>query len=145
MQWNIILVLAFALVIAAFAIVNMDTVTINYLFGEASVPLILIIIGFTLAGALMIVFFNIANQVASYRKIKALRNEIVELQNQLDQYELDLQAKSNQLLDVQNENSQFTKDLKEDNQELIYTDIDIDDSDKFENNTNISDGEHMQK
>jgi len=137
MQWNIILVLAFALVIAAFAIVNIDTVTINYLFGEASIPLILIIIGFTLAGALMIVFFNIANQVASYRTIKALRNEIVELQNQLDQYELDLQAKSSQLLDIQDKDSQ----------ELIDTDIilDIDDSDKFENNTNTSDGEHMQK
>ncbi len=87
MQWNIILLLAFTLVIAAVAVVNIDTVTINYLFGEASVPLILIIIGSTLAGALIIVFFNLAKQISQYRKIKHLEHEIERLQAVIEDYQ----------------------------------------------------------
>ncbi|OEH84571.1 hypothetical protein BHU72_08685 [Desulfuribacillus stibiiarsenatis] len=86
MQWNIILFLAFALVIAAFAVVNMDTVTINYLFGDTTVPLILIIIGSALAGSLMIASFNIMTQMSNYRKIKELKERIMFLESELADY-----------------------------------------------------------
>ncbi|OEF96335.1 LapA family protein [Desulfuribacillus alkaliarsenatis] len=83
MQWSIILALAFALVIAAFAVANMDTITVNFLFGEASIPLVLVIIGATLAGAIIIASFNVANQIASYRKIKKLEEEVETLEAQV--------------------------------------------------------------
>jgi len=87
MQWNVILFLAFALVIAAFAVTNIDAVTVDYLFGEASVPLILVIIGCTLAGAVMIVLFNLASQIKNHRTIKNLQHEIVYLKEKIAEYE----------------------------------------------------------
>lgn len=94
MQWNIILFLVFALVIAAFAVTNIDAVTVNYLFGEASVPLILVIIGFTLAGAVMVVSFNLASQIKQHRTIKNLQHENTYLKEKIAEYEQQYQAES---------------------------------------------------
>ena len=87
MQWNIILALIFAIVIALFAIVNMDPVAINYLFGKAEVPLILIILGFTLAGAIIIVIINLARQYAKHKEIKSLKEELEKTKTELVNYQ----------------------------------------------------------
>lgn len=34
-EWNLILTLVVVLIIAAFSVINVDRVTVNYLFGEA--------------------------------------------------------------------------------------------------------------
>lgn len=86
MQWNIILALIFAIIIALFAIVNMDPVAINYLLGKTEVPLILIILGFTLAGAIIIVIFNVAKQYANYKEIKKLKEDLAEAKKDLESY-----------------------------------------------------------
>lgn len=86
MQWNIILALIFAIIIALFAIVNMDPVAINYLLDKTEVPLILIILGFTLAGAIIIVIFNVAKQYANYKEIKKLKEDLAEAKKDLESY-----------------------------------------------------------
>ena len=53
-QWNLILGLIFALIVAIFAVINVDPVRVNYLFGEAQWPLILVIIGSVLMGGLIV-------------------------------------------------------------------------------------------
>ncbi|QQP12344.1 DUF1049 domain-containing protein [Lysinibacillus agricola] len=52
-QWNLILALIVVLIIAVFSVINVDMVTVNYLFGKAEWPLILVIIGSVLLGALL--------------------------------------------------------------------------------------------
>ncbi|BAB04958.1 DUF1049 domain-containing protein [Halalkalibacterium halodurans] len=52
-QWGLILGLLAALIIAVFAVINVDPVQVNYLFGTAEWPLILVILGSVLMGSLM--------------------------------------------------------------------------------------------
>ncbi|ETI70099.1 LapA family protein [Neobacillus vireti] len=52
-QWNLIVVLLLVLIIAVFSVINVEPVTVNYLFGKAEWPLILVIVGSVLLGALL--------------------------------------------------------------------------------------------
>lgn len=52
-QWNLIFALLLILIIAVFSVINVEPVTVNYLFGKAEWPLILVIIGSVLLGALL--------------------------------------------------------------------------------------------
>jgi uncharacterized integral membrane protein len=52
-QWSLILGLIVAIFIAVFAVINVDPVRVNYLFGNAEWPLILVILGSVLMGAIV--------------------------------------------------------------------------------------------
>jgi putative membrane protein len=77
-QWTLILALVFALFTAIFAVFNVNEVRFNYLVGEADVPLILIILGSTLLGGLIIGSFGIVRQYQLQKKIRLLQHEIGE-------------------------------------------------------------------
>ena len=53
LQWSFIAGIAAAILIALFAVVNMEKVRVNYLFGEAEWPLIFIILGSALFGSIV--------------------------------------------------------------------------------------------
>ncbi|MGF2617215.1 DUF1049 domain-containing protein [Rossellomorea vietnamensis] len=74
-QWNLILGLIFALIVAIFAVINVDPVRVNYLFGEAQWPLILVIIGSVLMGGLIIGSVGLFRIYVIQRKLKALQKE----------------------------------------------------------------------
>ena len=57
MQWTLLIGLAFAIIIAIFATVNVGRVPVDYIFGEAYWPLVLVILGSALLGALIRVCF----------------------------------------------------------------------------------------
>ncbi|WP_449540209.1 LapA family protein [Ferdinandcohnia sp. Marseille-Q9671] len=78
-QWNLILGLIFALIVAIFAVVNVDPVRVNYLFGYADSPLILIILGSALLGGLIVGMFGILRQYKQQRHIKKLEKEVEQL------------------------------------------------------------------
>lgn len=80
-QWNLILGLLFALIVAIFAVVNVDSVRVNYVFGYTEIPLILIILGSALLGGLIVGMFGILRQYRQQRQIKKLEKEIEQLQN----------------------------------------------------------------
>ncbi|TVP85426.1 MAG: DUF1049 domain-containing protein [Alkalicoccus sp.] len=71
-QWTLIAVLFITLIIAGFAVVNVDPVEVNFLFTEAEWPLVLVIIVSVLTGCL------IAGLVGMYR-IFRLQQEIKQL------------------------------------------------------------------
>ncbi|GAE35090.1 LapA family protein [Halalkalibacter akibai] len=74
-QWSLILGLVVAIVIAVFAVINVDPVRVNYLFGNAEWPLILVILGSVLMGAI------VAGAVGMLR-IYQLQAEMKRLKNQ---------------------------------------------------------------
>ncbi|EDL62614.1 LapA family protein [Bacillus sp. SG-1] len=74
-QWNLILGLIFALIVAIFAVINVDPVRVNYLFGEAEWPLILVIIGSVLMGGLIVGSVGLFRLFVVQRKVKALQKE----------------------------------------------------------------------
>lgn len=93
-QWLLLLALVFAIIIAVFSVVNVDAVPVNYVFGEAEFPLILVILAAALLGALMSGVVAIARSYTLQRKVKALQKEmavkeslIATQQNEIAEYQ----------------------------------------------------------
>lgn len=75
-QWTFIFALVFALVIAIFSVVNVETVPVDYIFGTAQFPLIMVILGSALAGGLAVGLFGTVRMVRMRRQIRTLQREL---------------------------------------------------------------------
>ncbi|MET1013457.1 MAG: lipopolysaccharide assembly protein LapA domain-containing protein [Paenisporosarcina sp.] len=75
-QWSLLIGLIFAVIIAVFAVVNVDTVPVNYVFGNAEWPLILVILGSALLGALLSGSVAIFRSFVLQRRVKQLEKEV---------------------------------------------------------------------
>ncbi len=76
LQWLLLIGLIFAVIIAVFAVVNVDDVPVNYVFGESEWPLILVILASALLGFLLSSVLAIVRNYQMQRKIKTLQKEI---------------------------------------------------------------------
>lgn len=94
-QWSLLLALIFAVIVAIFAVVNVDDVPVNYVFGTAQWPLILVILGSALLGAL------VSGSVAIFRSFV--------LQRRVKQLEKDNTVKETLIATQQNEISALNK------------------------------------
>jgi len=81
LQWLILIGLVFAVIIAVFAVVNVDEVPVNYVFGEAEWPLILVILASALLGFLLSGVLAIIRNYQMQRKVKALQKEMAVKEN----------------------------------------------------------------
>lgn len=79
-QWSLILALIFALITAIFAVINVDPVQVNLLFGSVSLPLILLILGCTLLGGIIVGSFGIYRGYRLQKEVKALNAKLVHIQ-----------------------------------------------------------------
>ncbi|MDW0109611.1 LapA family protein [Sporosarcina aquimarina] len=77
-QWMLLFGLLFAIIIAVFAVFNVDKVPVNYVFGEAYWPLVLVILGSALLGALASGLFAVFRSVRTRREVKDLQKVITE-------------------------------------------------------------------
>ncbi|WP_167628577.1 LapA family protein [Listeria valentina] len=82
-QWQVILGALLVLLIAIFAVINVDSVEVNFLFAKAEWPLVLVILGSVLVGCLIIFFLNIAKVRSGNKQIKQLKEEKTELTRKL--------------------------------------------------------------
>lgn len=90
-QWSLLFGLLFAVIIALFAVYNVDAVPVNYVFGTAEWPLILVILGSALLGALL------SGTVAIYRSF-VLSRKVKHLEKELQKKETSIGALQNELL-----------------------------------------------
>jgi lipopolysaccharide assembly protein A len=79
-QWALIFGILFALIVAVFAVINVDPVTVNYVFGESEWPLILVILGSVLMGGLIVGLVGVFRVFALQRKVRSLEKEKAALQ-----------------------------------------------------------------
>ncbi|WP_334073358.1 MULTISPECIES: LapA family protein [Paenibacillus] len=79
-QWSLILGMVFALITAVFAVINVDPVPVNLLFGSFSLPLILLILGSTLLGGIIVGAFGIYRSYRLQKEIKILNAKLVHIQ-----------------------------------------------------------------
>ena len=75
-QWTLVVGLIFAMIIAIFATVNVDKVLVDYVFGEAYWPLILVILGSVLVGFIISFCFSAFRMLGSQNQTKAVRKEL---------------------------------------------------------------------
>jgi lipopolysaccharide assembly protein A len=87
-QWTFLLGLIFALIVAIFAVINVDPVTVNYLFGTSQWPLILVIIGSVLMGGIIIGSVGLMRLYVIQRKVKALEKENTLLRSEMSQLQV---------------------------------------------------------
>jgi lipopolysaccharide assembly protein A len=88
-QWTLLLGISFALIVAVFAVINVDSVTVNYLFGQAEWPLILVILGSVLMGGMIIGSVGLFRLYVVQRKVKALEKENILLKEQAEKTHTD--------------------------------------------------------
>lgn len=86
-QWALLLGFLFALIVAVFAVINVDNVTVNYLFGESQWPLILVIISSVMMGGLIVGSVGIVRMYALQRQVKLLKKENDKLKAEMDKLE----------------------------------------------------------
>lgn len=75
-QWSLLLAFIFAIIVAIFAVVNVDVVPVNYVFGAAQLPLILVILGSALLGAIVSGSVAIFRSFVLQRRVKHLEKEV---------------------------------------------------------------------
>jgi lipopolysaccharide assembly protein A len=93
-QWNLLLGLLFAIIIAIFAVFNVDAVQVNYVFGKAQWPLVLVILCAALLGAAVSGFVAMFLSFQSNRRIK-------ELMKEMTAKELTIAAQQNEIAELQ--------------------------------------------
>ncbi|MGF9698324.1 LapA family protein [Paenibacillus sp. MABNR03] len=86
MQWTLIAGLVFALLTGIFAVINVDSVQVNLLFNTVQIPLILLILGCTLIGGIIVGSYGIFRQYRLQRENKQLKLRISELENSTSTY-----------------------------------------------------------
>ena len=90
-QWTVLLSLLFAVIIAVFAVFNVDSVPVNYLFGTEMIPLVLVILGSALLGALFSGFFAIFKSYRGSRRIKELEKKLQAKEEELTRQQRQMQ------------------------------------------------------
>lgn len=78
MQWVLVIGLLFAIVVSIFATVNVTEVPINYVFGEAKWPLVLVIFGSVFAGVVISFCFSLFRIFSSRHQVKSIQKELEE-------------------------------------------------------------------
>ncbi|MGG5316351.1 lipopolysaccharide assembly protein LapA domain-containing protein [Enterococcus sp. AZ072] len=85
-QWKVILGFVLVLIIVVFAVLNNQEVPVNFGFSKLYSPLILVIIGSAIIGALVIFLTSSATMFQQKRQVK-------QLQSQIDEFETNNQEK----------------------------------------------------
>lgn len=93
-QWTWLLGILFAIIIALFSVMNVEAVPVNYVFGTAEWPLVLVILGSALLGA------AISGIIAAFRTVLA-RRQIKELMKDVNTKELLIAAQQNEIAELQ--------------------------------------------
>ncbi|SER84878.1 lipopolysaccharide assembly LapA domain-containing protein [Psychrobacillus sp. OK032] len=105
-QWSLLFGLLFAVIIALFAVYNVDSVPVNYVLGTADWPLILVILGSALLGALL------SGAVAIYRSF-ILSRKVKHLEKELGKKEASISALQNEIVVQQEKSLQEVEKLTE--------------------------------
>ena len=84
MQWRAVIGIVFALVVAVFAVVNVSVEPINYVFGVAHLPLVLIILGSALLGALAVAALGFVGRMRLLSENRNLRKSLTQMEEKLN-------------------------------------------------------------
>jgi lipopolysaccharide assembly protein A len=85
-QWSLILAFLFAIIVALFAVINVEPVEVDYLFGTADWPLILIILGSVLMGGIIVASAGIFRLFVLQRKVKGLEKDNASLRAEIGKH-----------------------------------------------------------
>ncbi|WP_462405600.1 lipopolysaccharide assembly protein LapA domain-containing protein [Gracilibacillus sp. Marseille-QA3620] len=76
LQWFVILGIVFTVTVAVFAVVNVEDVAVNYVFGTAYWPLILVILGSVVMGGVIVGSVLAVRILHLSKELKKLKKEL---------------------------------------------------------------------
>ncbi|HEU5140959.1 MAG TPA: lipopolysaccharide assembly protein LapA domain-containing protein [Bacillales bacterium] len=85
-QWGLLLGLIFALIVAIFAVINVEPVTVDYLFGTSRWPLVIVILASALLGALVVGAVGMFRVFRLNRENRRLGKKNGQLEAELEKY-----------------------------------------------------------
>lgn len=100
-QWSWFLALVFAILIAIFSVANVAAVPVNFVFGEADWPLVLVILAAALLGALISGFLAIFRSILTKKRMNELLKEINMKEILIADQQNEIADLSKQLLNVE--------------------------------------------
>jgi putative membrane protein len=107
-QWSLIFGILFALIIALFAVINVNNVQVNYLFGEANWPLVLVILGSVFMGGFIIGSVGLV-------RVYSLRRELTKMEKKNNELQLEIKKyRSNRISDATGSREEFKKSAPDD-------------------------------
>lgn len=112
-SFYLILALVFSLIIAIIALANNETVTVSYLFGRTDVSLIILILGSSFFGALVMGLFSLFRSIRTAFAFRDLRLKNTEYQKQLkalEEEKIFLEAELNRAISVPEEDDNKEND-----------------------------------
>lgn len=83
-----ILAIIFVIIIAVFAVINVEPVQVNYLFGTGQAPLILVILFSVLMGGIITSAVSLIKIIYTQREKKSLQHENNQLKETLKEHNL---------------------------------------------------------
>ncbi|MBD1381235.1 LapA family protein [Metabacillus arenae] len=83
-QRSLLFAFIFIIIVAVFAVINVEPVQVDYLFGHSQWPLILVILGSAFLGGLIVSMTGIVQIFNLQRKIKTLQKEKTAVQGELN-------------------------------------------------------------
>ena len=94
-QSTLLLVILFAPIVAVFAVINVDLVRVNYIFGQSEWPLVLVIIVSVLMGGVISGLVSLFRTIGLKRQNNVLIHQIEKLKQELHDLKLERREKSN--------------------------------------------------
>ncbi len=132
----LVLALLIGLVIAVVAIINNEVVTVNYLFGQVSLTLFMLILGSAFAGAMFMSFLGIFRGIQNYmnsqgerghkkdlqHRVKSLEDENKKLGDELNKQHKDREDVAKRKQDtLEDENRELGDELKKQHKDHLDT------------------------
>lgn len=96
-QWGLIFAFFFVFIVAIFAVINVNSVTVDYLFGTAQWPLVLVILASALFGALIVGTFGIFRLFRLKRENRRISSENERLAMELNNLSKSIQSDSEEV------------------------------------------------
>lgn len=96
-QLSLVAGLVFAIIIAIFAILNVDKVPVSYVFGKAEWPLILVILGSALIGFMISLSFSVVKMYGNKRTVTHLTKTLKHKEELIGKQQAQLQHLEHEL------------------------------------------------
>ncbi|ALX48181.1 LapA family protein [Lentibacillus amyloliquefaciens] len=87
-QTYVIFAIIFVIIVAVFAVINVNPVEVNYLFGSGEAPLILVILFSVLMGGIITAAAGLVKIIRLQRERNVLRTEKQQMQKTLKEHNL---------------------------------------------------------
>ena len=101
-QTYVIFAIIFVIIVAVFAVINVDPVEVNYLFGTGAAPLIFVILFSVLMGCIIMAAVGIVKVFRLQRENKSLRKQLKDSTETVQDNHQELLGNGEEKQDIEN-------------------------------------------